>query len=60
LSNILLDESVPAALRRLLPGHNIRSTIYMGRFGLKNGEPLARAEAKGFEIFITADQSIRY
>ena len=60
MSVILLDESVPAALRRLLAGHDVRSTIYMGWSGLKNGELIARAEAEGFEILITADQSIRY
>ena len=57
---ILLDESVPAALRRLLPGHDVRSTIYMGWSGLMNGELIAGAEADAFEILITADQSIRY
>lgn len=60
MSLVLLDESVPAALRRLLPGHDVRSTIYMGWSGLKNGELIARAEAEGFEILITADQSIQY
>jgi hypothetical protein len=60
LSLILLDESVPAALRRLLPGHDVRSTSYMGWSGLKNGELIARAESEGFEIVVTADQSILY
>jgi hypothetical protein len=44
---------------RLLPGHVVRSTIYMGWSGLKNGELIARAEADGFEVLIAADQSIR-
>jgi len=59
LSHILLDESVPAALRRLLPGHDVRSTIYMGWSELNNRELIARAEAEGFATFITADQGIR-
>ena len=50
MSLILLDESVPIALRRLLTGHDARSVLYMGWSALKNGELIARAEAEGFEI----------
>lgn len=57
---ILLDENIPTALRRLIPGHDVRSVDYMGWSGLKNGDLIAAAEADGFEVMITADQSIRY
>lgn len=60
MSLVLLDESVPIALRRLLTEHDARSVIYMGWSALKNGDLIARAEAEGFDIMITADQSIRY
>lgn len=60
MSLILLDESVPIALRRLLIGHDARSVIYMGWSALENGDLIADAEAEGFEIMITADQNIRY
>ena len=51
---------MPIALRRLPAGHDARSVLYMGWSALKNGELTARAEAAGFEILVTADQSIRY
>jgi hypothetical protein len=60
LSLILLDESVPIALRRLLTGHDAKSVIYMGWSALTNGDLIARAQTEGFEIMVTADQSIRY
>lgn len=60
MSRILLDESVPIALRRLLTGHDAKSVIYMGWSALKNGDLIAQAEAEGFEVMVTADQNIRY
>lgn len=57
---ILLDEDAPLPLRRALPGHNAFSTQYVGWSGLKNGELVAAAEAEGYDIFITCDQSLEY
>ena len=32
----------------------------MGWDGLQNGELIARAEAEGFEVFLTADRNLEY
>ena len=58
---IILDESAPQKLRLLTEGnHIVVTTSYQGWSGLKNGELLNAAEAAGFELFITADQELRY
>jgi hypothetical protein len=59
--NIILDESAPQKLRLLIEGsHIVVTTWYQGWSGLKNGELLNEAEAAGFELFITADQELKY
>ncbi len=58
---ILLDESVPQKLRLLISAqHAVVTTAYMGWSGLKNGALLTQAEAAGFDLFVTADQELRY
>lgn len=57
---VLLDEDAPLQLRRALRGHDAFSTQYVGWSGLKNGELVAAAEAEGYDIFITCDQSMEY
>jgi hypothetical protein len=58
---ILLDESVPQKLRLLMEGaHTVVTTWYQGWSGLRNGELLDAAEEAGFDLFITADQELRY
>jgi hypothetical protein len=58
---IILDESVPQKLRLLISGgHFVVTTWFQGWSGLKNGDLLAAAEVAGFDLFITADQEIRY
>ena len=39
---ILLDENLPHAFRRLLPGHEVFTTAFMGWTGLESGELLAK------------------
>jgi predicted nuclease of predicted toxin-antitoxin system len=56
---ILLDECVPAPLRDILTGHDCSTSKELGWDSIKNGELLRRAEAQ-FDLFITADQNIRY
>ena len=56
---VLLDECVPWPLRDLLVGHDATSVQREGWSGIENGELLRRA-AEGFDVFITADQGIRY
>jgi len=57
---VLLDENLPQRLRLLIPGHEVRTVAYQGWASLLNGALLAAAEASGFEVLVTADQSIRY
>ena len=57
---ILLDESTLQKLRLLIEGHTVLTTWFQGWSGLKNGALLSAAEDTGFDLFITADQEIRY
>lgn len=56
---ILLDECVPWPLHKLLAGHECTTAQRQGWGGIKNGDLLTRAEVE-FDLFITADQGIRY
>jgi len=57
---VLLDEQLPRQLATYLVGHNVRTVQQQGWAGLKNGELLRQAERVGFEIFLTADQSLEF
>jgi len=56
---ILLDESVPRILKLRLPHLDISTVQEMGWAGTRNGELLRRAETQ-FDVFVTADQNLRY
>ena len=56
---ILLDECVPWPMHRLLASHSCTSVQAEGWAGIRNGDLLQRAEAH-FDLFITADQNLRY
>ena len=56
---LLLDESVPARLRRSLPTHSVKTVVQMGWGGVENGALLALA-AKEFDAFLTVDQNLAY
>ena len=56
---VLLDACVPRPLRRLLPGHTVRTAQEMGWGQLKNGVLLKEAELQ-FDAFITTDQNLKY
>lgn len=57
--NILLDECVPWPMHKLLTGHTCTTAQRRGWRSIKNGELLKLAEGE-FDLFITADQNIRY
>jgi hypothetical protein len=58
---VLLDESVPQKLRLLIADrHTVVTTWFQGWSGLKNGALLDVAEQAGFDMFVTADQALRY
>jgi len=56
---LLLDESVPAGLRRYLPGHIVMTVVERGWGGTKNGALLALAAAE-FDALITVDKNLPY
>ena len=56
---LLLDECVPARLRKALPSHLVSTVPQEGWSGVKNGQLLALAAAK-FDAFITVDKNLPY
>ena len=56
---LLLDECVPARLRKALPSHEVSTVGLEGWSGIKNGQLLALAAA-GFEALITVDKNLPY
>ncbi len=54
---LLLDESLPRKLKRLLVPHEVRTVPEMGWASKKNGELLRLAQGR-FDVFITADQKL--
>lgn len=56
---VLLDESLPRRLARLLPGHAVMTVPACGWAGTRNGRLLALA-AERFDVFVTADQNLQY
>ena len=57
---IFFDHCVTKPFRKALPQHTVKTAREMGCEGLKNGLFLARAQAAGFEVFLTVDQNLRY
>jgi alkanesulfonate monooxygenase SsuD/methylene tetrahydromethanopterin reductase-like flavin-dependent oxidoreductase (luciferase family) len=60
VKRILFDHCVPKPLRRQLADCEVRTCFERGWAKLRNGELLTTAEAAGFDIFLTADKSLRY
>ena len=56
---LLLDECVPARLRKALPSHQVSTVPQEGWSGVKNGKLLALA-AMSFDAFITVDKNLPY
>jgi len=60
MRRLLLDESVPAGLKRLLLLFEVRTAPEMGWAGITNGRLLDLAEQAGFDIMVTSDTNIRF
>ncbi|MBN8902779.1 MAG: hypothetical protein BGO51_25885 [Rhodospirillales bacterium 69-11] len=60
MRRVLLDHSVPRPVVRILSAHVVVRAYERGWQALKNGELLAAVEGAGFEVFVTADQNLRY
>ncbi|HMO47540.1 MAG TPA: hypothetical protein PKB14_16100 [Rubrivivax sp.] len=56
---LLLDESVPAKLRKHLRSHEVRTAVEMGWAGVKNGKLLALA-GEQFDAFVTVDKNLQF
>lgn len=57
---VLLDEQLPRQLAPELTGHEVRTVQQQGWAGLTNGELLRRGAGEGFQLFVTADQSLEF
>jgi hypothetical protein len=57
---ILFDHSTPAPLAPFLTGHVVTRARDRGWDRLTNGDLLAAAEDAGFDVLLTADNSIKY
>ena len=57
---ILFDHNTPRPLRRHLAEHTVHTAGQRGWDRLANGNLLAQAEIEGYELLITADQSMRH
>jgi hypothetical protein len=57
---VLLDENLPHALRKHLAHHETLTAAFAGLSGLRNGNLLKAAEDAGFEVLVTADQTLHY
>lgn len=56
---LLLDECVPARLRRALPEHQVSTVVAEGWSGFKNGQLLALA-GQAFDALVTVDKNLPY
>ena len=56
---VLLDESLPRQLARLLPEHDVRTVAAVGWTGIRNGE-LLKLAVDNFDAFLTADQNVEH
>ena len=57
---ILFDKNVPYQLRKYLDGHQARIAAEEGWGRFVNGNLLKQAEGNGFEVKVSADQSLEY
>ena len=56
--HVLLDECLPKQLWRSLKGHIAWTVQQKGWSGKRNGELLSLMSSNGFQVLLTADQSI--
>lgn len=56
---VLFDQGTPVPLRKFLNPHEVETVFERGWSTLTNGDLLGRAEAEGFEVFVTTDKNLR-
>jgi hypothetical protein len=57
---ILFDQGTPLPLSGQLTGHSVETCFDRGWSQLQNGALLAAAEAAGFDMLVTTDQSLKH
>jgi len=57
---VLFDQNVPRNLRSHLTGHEVKTAANLGWERLQNGDLLAAAESRGFEVLVTGDRNLEY
>ena len=57
---ILFDQGTPVPIAAYLREHTVRTTLQEGWDRLANGDFLRVAEAAGFDVLLTTDNSIAY
>ena len=57
---ILFDNNTPRPLRRYLTEHTVDTADEKGWARIRNGDLLDSAESDGYDVLITAAQSMRY
>jgi len=57
---VLLDECIPRKFKRSLPGHECQTVPEAGFAGKTNGELIAIAEERGFEVLLTVDKGLAH
>jgi len=57
---VLFDQGTPVPPRKYLQSSEVATTAELGWSELENGDLLAEAERKGFDLMITTDQNLRY
>ena len=58
---VLLDENLPHAIRRELPGnHDLFTAAYVGWSGIDNGQLLQLAATDRFDVVVTNDRGLEY
>lgn len=57
---ILFDQGTPVPLRAFLTGHPVETCSERGWSTLTDRELLDRAEAAGFDLFITTDRHLKH
>lgn len=57
---VLLDNNVNHRFARLISGHEVVHARTMGWGELHNGDLIAAAEAKSFDVLVTADKQMQY
>lgn len=55
---VLFDKNVPYGVSRFLSGHEVKTVDRLGWGTMKDADLLRKAEAEGFNVFVTTDQNI--